>query len=93
MTNPERPGPLSELLEVGVTRRRMMRYSAGAFAGLALPGVLAACGSDDSGGSTTTAAASGEAPTPSGTIDFFGWEGEDLTGVAPMEEFLKSQRG
>ncbi len=41
-------------------------------------------------GSTTTAAASGEAPTPSGTIDFFGWEGEDLTGVAPMEAFLKS---
>ena len=90
MTNPERPGPLSELVEAGVTRRRMMRYSAGAVAGLALPGVLAACGGDDDGDATTTAAASGEAPTPSGTIDFFGWEGEDLPGIAPMDAFLKT---
>jgi spermidine/putrescine-binding protein len=57
-------------------------------AGLALPGVLAACG-DDNGDATTTAAA-GEAPTPTGTIDFFGWEGEDLSTVKEMQSFLNS---
>ena len=91
-TNGERSGPLSELLYAGVTRRRALRYGAGAFAGLALPGVLAACGGDDDSGgaTTTTAAGSGQAPKPTGTIDFFGWEGEDLKGVQEMQTFLKA---
>jgi spermidine/putrescine-binding protein len=74
----------------GFTRRRAFRYGAGAVAGLALPGFLAACGGDDSSTSTTAASGgSGEAPAATGTIDFFGWEGEDLKGIAPMESFLK----
>jgi spermidine/putrescine transport system substrate-binding protein len=82
-------GLFEELVEAPVTRRRILRYGAGAMAGLALPGLLAACGGDDNGG-TTTATATGEAPKPTGTIDFFGWEGEDLKGIAPMESFLKA---
>jgi spermidine/putrescine transport system substrate-binding protein len=90
-TDPGRRGPRNQLLEIAFTRRRALRYGAGAVAGLALPGVLAACGSDDSGTSTTATAGggSGQAPTASGTIDFFGWEGEDLKGIVPMESFLK----
>jgi spermidine/putrescine-binding protein len=84
-------GGLNELLSSPLTRRRVLRYGAGAMAGVALPGVLAACGDDDDdGGATTTAAAGGEAPTPSGTIDFFGWEGEDLKGIKPIEDFLRA---
>jgi spermidine/putrescine-binding protein len=79
------------MLEAEITRRRALRFGAGAFAGLALPGVLAACGSDDSGTSTTaTTGGSGEAPAPSGTIDYFGWEGEELKGIKPMDALLKS---
>ncbi len=87
-TDPERQGPFAGALEAGFTRRKAFRYGAGAVAGLALPGVLAACGGDDATTSTATGS-SGGAPTPSGTIDFFGWEGEDLKGIAPMETFLK----
>jgi spermidine/putrescine-binding protein len=57
-------------------------------AALALPGVLAACGDDD--GDSTTTGGTGEAPKPTGTIDFFGWEGEDLPAVKEMQAFLKS---
>lgn len=88
-TDPGRQGPLSGALDIPFTRRRALRYGAGAVAGLALPGVLAACGGDDSTTSTATGG-SGGVPTPSGTIDFFGWEGEDLKGIAPIESFLKS---
>ncbi len=87
-SDPQGPGSLIELMDVGLTRRRALRYGAGAFAGLTIPGILAACGDDN--GSTTTTAASGEAPTASGTIDFFGWEGEDLAAVPQMQAFLKS---
>jgi spermidine/putrescine transport system substrate-binding protein len=77
-----------------LTRRRLLRYGAGAFAGLALPGSLLGCGDDEaeSGGSAATTASEGpaEAPTPSGKIDYFGWEGEDLKGVKPMDRFLES---
>ena len=79
---------LRGLTESPLTRRRVLRYGAGAMAGLALPGVLAACGDDDD--DATTTAAAGEAPTPSGTIDFFGWEGEDLSTVKEMQSFLSS---
>jgi spermidine/putrescine-binding protein len=92
-TRGDNQGPFSELLGSPFTRRRALRYGAGAVAGLTLPGVLAACGDDDDGSngtSATTTAAGGEAPTPSGTIDFFGWEGEDLKGIKPVEEFLKT---
>jgi spermidine/putrescine transport system substrate-binding protein len=84
-------GALDELLDSRLTRRRALRYGAGAMVGLALPGTLAACGDDDdsSGGAATTTP-SGEAPKPSGTIDFFGWEGEDLKGIKPVEDFLKT---
>lgn len=82
-------GPFDALLESPLTRRRILRYGAGAMAGLALPGVLAACGDDDDDGGATTAAA-GEAPTPTGTIDFFGWEGEDLATVKEMQSFLNA---
>ncbi len=68
-SDPQRAGSFNELMEVGLTRRRVLRYGAGAVAGLTLPGVLAACGGDD-GGSGTTTAASGETPAASGTIDF-----------------------
>jgi spermidine/putrescine transport system substrate-binding protein len=89
-SDPDRGASLSELVNGGITRRRALRYGAGAVAGLTLPGVLAACGGDDE--TTTTAATSGggEAPAASGTIDFFGWEGEDLKGIPPIESFLKS---
>ena len=60
-------------------------------AGLALPAFLAACGGSDSSSTTTTAGGgSGGAPTASGTIDYLGWEGEDLKGIGPAEAFLKS---
>jgi hypothetical protein len=61
---------MNKFLESTLTRRRVLRYGAGTMAALSVPGLLAACGDDD-GGSTTTAA-SGEAPKPTGTIDFFG---------------------
>jgi spermidine/putrescine-binding protein len=77
------------ILEAPLTRRRVLRYSAGTMAALSVGGLLAACGDDDDGGSTT-AAASGEAPKPTGTIDFFGWEGEDLATVKEMQAFLGS---
>jgi spermidine/putrescine transport system substrate-binding protein len=85
------PGPVNRLLESPLTRRRALRYGAGAFAGLTLPGVLAACGDDDDDGSQDSGSAGGpaKAPKASGTIDFFGWEGEDLKGIAPVESFLK----
>jgi spermidine/putrescine-binding protein len=82
---------LGQLLDSPLTRRRALRYGAGAMAGLALPGVLAACGDDDDDtGTGATTTASGKAPRPSGTIDFFGWEGEDLKGIKPVEDFLKA---
>jgi spermidine/putrescine transport system substrate-binding protein len=84
-------GPLSGLLDSPVTRRRALRYGAGAFAGLSLPAVLAACGGDDdkdSAESTTSDGGAAKAPKVSGTIDFFGWEGEDLKGIKPVEAFL-----
>lgn len=80
-------GPFEALVEAPVTRRRILRYGAGAMAGLALPGVLAACGDDDDGGTTTAGA--GGVPKPTGTIDFFGWEGEDLATVKEMQAFLR----
>jgi spermidine/putrescine transport system substrate-binding protein len=75
-----------------MTRRRMLRYSAVAATGLAMPGILAACGGDDETAATTAATATGpaKAPTPSGTITYLGWEGEDLKGITPMEDFLKA---
>jgi spermidine/putrescine-binding protein len=79
---------VNKFLEATLTRRRVLRYGAGTMAALSVPGLLAACGDDD-GGSTTTAA-SGEAPKPTGTIDFFGWEGEDLPAVKEMQAFLSS---
>ena len=81
--------PLNGVLDTPMTRRRALRYGAVAAAGLTVPSVLAACGSD-SGGTTTAATTAGpaKAPTPTGTITFFGWEGEDLKGVKPMEAFL-----
>lgn len=82
--------PLNDLLKAEFTRRRALRYGAGATAALALPGLLAACGSDDASTTTSTAAASGTAPKPSGTIDFFGWEGEDLEGIQAVQTLLKS---
>lgn len=88
-SDPQRAGSFNELMDVGLTRRRVLRYGAGAVAGLTLPGVLAACGGDD-GGSGTTTAASGEVPTATGTIDFYGWEGEDLAAVPQVQAFLKS---
>jgi spermidine/putrescine transport system substrate-binding protein len=81
-------GSVSRLLESQLTRRRALRYGAGAFAGLTLPSVLAACGDDDDGSSQDNGG-SAEAPKASGTIDFFGWEGEDLKGIAPVEAFLE----
>jgi spermidine/putrescine-binding protein len=84
--------PVTGLLDSPLTRRRALRYGAGAFAGLSLPGILAACGGDDDDSAGTTPTATGEVPKPSGTIDFFGWEGEDLKGVKPVERFL-SQNG
>jgi spermidine/putrescine-binding protein len=87
----ERRGPLTQVAEYELTRRNVLRYGAGAVAGLALPAFLAACGGSDSSSTTTaTGGSTGGAPTPSGTIDFFGWEGEDLKGIAPMEKFLKA---
>jgi spermidine/putrescine transport system substrate-binding protein len=87
-------GSVNLLLESSLTRRRALRYGAGAVAGMALPGVLAACGDDDDdGGSEGNGGSSGgpaKAPKASGTIDFFGWEGEDLKGIAPVEAFLKA---
>jgi spermidine/putrescine transport system substrate-binding protein len=83
--------PATGLLDSPLTRRRALRYGATAVAGLSLPGLLAACGGDDdSGGATTTSEGSGpaKAPKASGTIDFFGWEGEDLKGIKPAEAFL-----
>jgi spermidine/putrescine transport system substrate-binding protein len=86
-------GSVSRLLESPLTRRRALRYGAGAFAGLTLPSVLAACGDDDDDGGSqdtgTSASGPAKAPKASGTIDFFGWEGEDLKGIAPAEAFLK----
>ncbi|MSO41207.1 MAG: hypothetical protein EXQ70_04820 [Solirubrobacterales bacterium] len=84
----EGPEEFNNLLEQPLTRRRVLRYGAGSMAVFALPGVLAACGSDDGGSSTTTA--SGGEPTASGTIDYFGWEGEELAGIPPVDKFLKS---
>lgn len=82
---------LTQVLDSPLSRRNVLRYGAGAMAGLALPGFLAACGGDDSSTtSTTTGASSGGAPTPSGTIDYFGWEGEDLKGIPAMQSFLKA---
>jgi spermidine/putrescine-binding protein len=83
-------GPAGQLLQAPLTRRHALRYGAGAFAGLSLPAILAACGGDDDGSATTAATGGGEAPKPSGTIDFFGWEGEDLEGIKPVERFLES---
>jgi spermidine/putrescine-binding protein len=88
-SDPDRGASVTESIGDGITRRRALRYGAGAMAGLTLPGLLAACGGDDAT-TTTAASAGGEAPTASGTIDFFGWEGEDLKGIRPMEAFLKS---
>jgi spermidine/putrescine-binding protein len=85
-----RRGPLTEIVESPITRRKVLRYGAGAMAGVALPGFLAACGGDDDTSTTNTTAGSGSAPTASGTIDFYGWEGEDLAGIPPIESFLKS---
>lgn len=86
-------GLVDRLLESQLTRRRALRYGAGAFAGLTLPGVLGACGDDDdssgSQGSGDSGGGPAKAPEATGTIDFFGWEGEDLKGIAPVEAFLK----
>jgi spermidine/putrescine transport system substrate-binding protein len=82
---------LSGLLESPLTRRRALRYGAGAVAGLSLPAWLAACGDDDDNGSGDASSDAGgpaKAPKASGTIDFFGWEGEDLKGIKPAEAFL-----
>jgi spermidine/putrescine transport system substrate-binding protein len=89
----EQEESVGRLLEAPFTRRRALRYGAGAVAGLALPSVLVACGDDDDdGGSQETGGSGGpaKAPQASGTIDFFGWEGEDLKGIAPVEAFLKA---
>jgi len=82
--------PINALLRAEFTRRRALRYGAGAAAGLALPGFLAACGGDDASTTSSTTAASGAAPKPTGTIDFFGWEGEDLKDVSAIQTLLKS---
>lgn len=85
-------GSVSGLLESPLTRRRALRYGAGAVAGLTLPGVLTACCDDDNGsaGNGSSGGGPAKAPQASGTIGFFGWEGEDLKGIAPVEAFLRA---
>ncbi len=78
-----------------VSRRVVLqRGGVGLVSMTVLPSLLAACGGDDKAATTATTegAATGPAvaPKPSGEIDFFGWEGEDLKGIKPMDDFLKT---
>jgi spermidine/putrescine-binding protein len=76
-----------------VSRRVLLqRAGAGVMTLGALPALLAACGGDSDSSSETSSsgAATGpaKAPTPSGTIDYFGWEGYELGDLAQMKSFL-----
>jgi putrescine transport system substrate-binding protein len=69
----------------GLSRRALLRRAGtGVVVMGGLPGLLAACGGGGGGGGGTAAAGA------TGTLDYFGWEGEDFKGVT--ETFLKSQK-
>jgi spermidine/putrescine-binding protein len=75
-----------------ISRRTMLRVSAGAALGLGLtPTLLAACGRDDEGGAAT----SGQGAEPIGTenvggaLDFFWYEGYDMLDIGPMTTWME----
>ncbi len=73
-------------LEAAVSRRSLLK-GMGATAGLAtLPGVLAACGGDDTGGSSSTPAAGGPAENKAvGTVTF----GSNASDAVPKASYEK----
>jgi spermidine/putrescine transport system substrate-binding protein len=71
--------------EALLSRRSMLVRGTLGAASLLLPGALAACGSESSSGGSAPSAGSPAAATPSGTLDYIGWEGEDFhTAIGPF---------
>jgi spermidine/putrescine transport system substrate-binding protein len=68
-----------------------MRYAGIGAAGLMIPTLLAACGSDDPSVAASTPTGQGPAAVPkfTGQIDYYGFEGEDFKGVKEFDAFLK----
>jgi spermidine/putrescine-binding protein len=78
-----------------MTRRRVFQFAGVGAAALALPGLIAACGSSDTATTATTAAtgttgAAAAVPAFKGQIDYYGFEGEDFQGDKAFAAFLKS---
>lgn len=71
-----------------VTRRDLLRYGAGSASMLALPGLLAACGSDSGGGAATSGGASG-------SVTFAGNGGalQEAQTKAFFDPFMKENPG
>ena len=81
-----------EAPSIRFTRRELLRQ--GALAALAvggLPALLEACSSGTSAGSAATGGATTSAGSPAsvaGTIDFYSWQGYDLTSVKAVKQWL-----
>jgi putrescine transport system substrate-binding protein len=90
---PER-APMTDAALAAISRRALLkRAGAGALSFGALPAVIAACGGDTNGngsegGATSASSGPAAAPTPSGTIDYFGWEGYELADLPQMKSYL-----
>jgi spermidine/putrescine transport system substrate-binding protein len=73
-----------------ISRRTLLKQgTAGLVALTGLPALLAACGQDEEGdGETPTPGQPAVAPTPSGTLDYLGWEGYDLPYFDSMTSWI-----